>query len=59
MTFKDSLYTVTTYLIPRLILPDWAMSLSKKTREIALGFKEFKVSGHFFPSGAFIQKPTG
>jgi hypothetical protein len=41
MTFKDSLYTVTRYLIPRLILPDWAMPLSKKTRDISLGFNEW------------------
>ncbi|KXN89025.1 Secologanin synthase [Leucoagaricus sp. SymC.cos] len=43
MTFKDSLYTVATYIVPRLILPDWAMLVSKKTREIALGFKELKM----------------
>ncbi|KAJ3575472.1 hypothetical protein NP233_g1074 [Leucocoprinus birnbaumii] len=43
MTFKDSLYTVTTYLIARLSLPDWMMSLSKKGREIMLGFQELKM----------------
>lgn len=45
MNFKDALFTVMTNIIPRLVLPDWAMSFTKKTREIALGYKEFKVSG--------------
>jgi hypothetical protein len=44
MTFKDSLYTVTTFLIHRLMLPDWALALSKKTRNVVLGFAELKVS---------------
>lgn len=43
MTFKDSLYTVTTYIIPRLALPGWVMSLSKKGKEIVLGFEELRM----------------
>lgn len=46
MTFKSSLYTVTTYVIHRIMLPDWAMGLTEKTREIALGFRELRVR-HF------------
>jgi hypothetical protein len=44
MSFKTSICTVTTYLIHRLLLPDWAVGLTKKTREIDLGFKELRVS---------------
>lgn len=43
MSFKSSICTVTTYVIERLLLPDWAVGLTKKTREIDLGFKELKV----------------
>lgn len=43
MTFKDALYTVTSYIIPKILLPDWAMGLTKKTRHIALGFDELKM----------------
>lgn len=43
MTFKDSLYTVTTCLITRIVLPDWIMPLTEKTRKIDLGFKELRV----------------
>ncbi|EKM76286.1 hypothetical protein AGABI1DRAFT_45036, partial [Agaricus bisporus var. burnettii JB137-S8] len=42
MSFKSSICTVTTYVIERLLLPDWAVGLTKKTREIDLGFKELK-----------------
>jgi hypothetical protein len=43
MTFKDSLYTVATYVISRIVLPDWVMPLTEKTRRIDLGFKELRV----------------
>lgn len=43
MSFETSLYTVSTYVLQRLLLPDWAVGLTKKTREIDLGFKELRV----------------
>ncbi|KAF7760802.1 hypothetical protein Agabi119p4_10211 [Agaricus bisporus var. burnettii] len=42
MSFETSLYTVSTYVLQRLLLPDWAVGLTKKTREIDLGFKELR-----------------
>ncbi|XP_006455974.1 hypothetical protein AGABI2DRAFT_121882 [Agaricus bisporus var. bisporus H97] len=42
MTFKDSLYIVATHVIPKVVLPEWVMSLSSKTRQIDLGFKELR-----------------
>jgi hypothetical protein len=44
MSFKTSMYIVTTYVIPKLLLPDWIMGLTNKTREIDSGFKEIRVS---------------
>ncbi|KAF5351017.1 hypothetical protein D9756_008375 [Leucocoprinus leucothites] len=42
MTFKDALYTTATYIIPKLLLPNWAMKLTEKTRRIKLGFAELR-----------------
>ncbi|KAF5351015.1 hypothetical protein D9756_008377 [Leucocoprinus leucothites] len=42
MTFKDALYISTTYMLPRLLLPNWAMKLTEKTRRIQLGFTELR-----------------
>ncbi|KAF9442073.1 cytochrome P450 [Macrolepiota fuliginosa MF-IS2] len=42
MTFKEALYQVSTFVVTRLLLPDWAMAMTKKTRNIALGYRELK-----------------
>ncbi|KAF5354196.1 hypothetical protein D9756_007136 [Leucocoprinus leucothites] len=42
MTFQKSLSIVSANTLAKIILPDWAMRLTEKTREIALGFDELK-----------------
>jgi hypothetical protein len=44
MTFKDALHILSTNLILKIALPDWAKHLTSKTRKIDLAFKELKVS---------------
>ncbi|KAF9450841.1 cytochrome P450 [Macrolepiota fuliginosa MF-IS2] len=43
MTFKDSLSIVSTHLLQRILVADWVMNLTAKTREIKLGFEELKL----------------
>ena len=43
MTFKDALHILSTNLILKIVLPDWAKYLTKKKRETDLAFKEIKV----------------
>ncbi|EKM77564.1 hypothetical protein AGABI1DRAFT_101616 [Agaricus bisporus var. burnettii JB137-S8] len=42
MTFQDSLYMVATHVPIKVLLPEWVMSLTRKTRQIELGFKELR-----------------
>ena len=44
MTFNDALHIVTTNLIVKLSLPDWAKYMTKHTRKVDLAFTEIKVS---------------
>jgi hypothetical protein len=43
MTFKDALHIMSTNLILKIILPNWAKYLTKHTREVDLAFTEIKV----------------
>jgi hypothetical protein len=43
MTFKDALHIVSTNIALKIILPNWAMNLTKHTRKVALAFTELKV----------------
>jgi hypothetical protein len=43
MTFKDALHILSTNLIQKIVLPDWAKYLTSKTRKTDLAFKELKV----------------
>ena len=43
MTFKDALHILSTNLILKIVLPDWARYLSKKKRDTDLAFTELKV----------------
>ena len=43
MTFKDALHVMSTNLFLKVILPKWAMSLTKHTRKVDLAFTEIKV----------------
>ena len=43
MTFKDALHLLSTNLILKIALPDWASNLTEHTRNINLAFKELKV----------------
>ena len=46
MTFKDALHILSTNLMLKITLPDWAKYLTKKKREVDLAFTELKVC-HF------------
>jgi hypothetical protein len=43
MTFKDALHILSTNLILKIVLPDWAKYLTKHTRRADLAFVELKV----------------
>jgi hypothetical protein len=43
MTFKDALHIVSTNLVLKIILPNWAKYLTKHTRKVDLAFTEIKV----------------
>ena len=43
MTFKDALHILSTNLYLKIILPNWAMYLTKHTRKVDLAFAEMKV----------------
>jgi hypothetical protein len=43
MTFKDALHILSANLILKLVVPDWAMNLTKQTRKVGLAFTELKV----------------
>jgi hypothetical protein len=43
MTFKDALHVLSTNLILKIALPDWAKNLTKHTRKVNLAFLELKV----------------
>ena len=44
MTFKDALHILSTNLILKIALPEWATNLTKHTRKVDLAFREIKVS---------------
>jgi hypothetical protein len=43
MAFKDALHVLSTNLVQKMALPDWAKYLTKQTRKVDLAFKELKV----------------
>ena len=43
MTFKDALHILSTNLITKIALPDWAKNFTKHTRKVHLAFMELKV----------------
>ena len=43
MTFKDALHVLSTNLVQKMALPDWAKYLTKQTRKVDLAFTELKV----------------
>jgi hypothetical protein len=43
MTFKDALHILSTNLIMKIALPNWATNLTKHTRKVNLAFVELKV----------------
>ncbi|KAN0118934.1 Cytochrome P450 [Russula decolorans] len=42
MTFKEALHTLSTNLIMKIALPDWAKNFTKRTRKVHLAFMELK-----------------
>ncbi|EIN08440.1 cytochrome P450 [Punctularia strigosozonata HHB-11173 SS5] len=43
MTFKDALHVVSMNIFTRLIVPNWAMGFTKKTRELGQAFDELEL----------------
>ena len=43
MTFKDALHVLSTNIVLKIILPNWAKNLTKQTRKVNLAFTELKV----------------
>ena len=43
MTFKDALHIMSTNMVLKFILPNWAKYLTKHVRKLDLAFKEIKV----------------
>jgi hypothetical protein len=43
MTFKDALHILSTNVILKIILPDWAKNLTEQTRKVHLAFTELEV----------------
>lgn len=44
LTFTDTLTTVTESLLLKVLLPNWALGLTKRLRKVRLSFSEFDVS---------------
>ncbi|KAI0279053.1 cytochrome P450 [Russula aff. rugulosa BPL654] len=42
MTFKDALHILSTNLVLKIVVPDWAINLTKQTRKVGLAFTELK-----------------
>jgi hypothetical protein len=43
MTFKDALHILSTDVMLKIILPDWAKNLTERTRKVHLAFSEMRV----------------
>ena len=43
MTFKDALHIMSTNLVLKIVIPNWAKNLTKHTRKVNLAFTEIKV----------------
>jgi hypothetical protein len=43
LTFKDALRTVSTHIVLKLVIPNWAFGLTQRFREIRLAFDELEV----------------
>ena len=43
MTFKDALHILSTNVILKIVVPNWAKNLTKQTRKVNLAFTEMKV----------------
>jgi hypothetical protein len=44
MTFKDALHILSTNIVTKVAVPEWAVNLTKHTRKVHLAFTELKVS---------------
>jgi hypothetical protein len=43
MTFKQALHVVSTDMALKLVVPEWAMGLTQKLRNVRIAFEEFEV----------------
>lgn len=43
MTFKDALHVVSSDIFLKLIVPNWALGLTERTRKVRLAFNELQV----------------
>jgi hypothetical protein len=42
MTFKDALHILSTNLVQKILIPDWAKHLIKHSRNVELAFRELQ-----------------
>ena len=43
MTFQDALHILSTKIVLKIVVPNWAMNLTEQTRKVDLAFTELKV----------------
>ena len=43
MTFKDALHVLSTKVVLKVVVPNWAKNLTEQTRKVDLAFTELKV----------------
>jgi hypothetical protein len=43
MTFKDALHILSTNVVLKIMVPDWAKNLTERTRKVNLAFAELRV----------------
>jgi hypothetical protein len=61
MTFKEALHIVSTDMILRLIVPEWAMGLTTRLRNVRVAFEELEVCTIFLlftnpgPGGLYVS----
>ena len=49
MTFKDALQILSNNIILKIVVPGWAMNLTKQTRKVGLAFTDLKVCSPKLP----------
>ncbi|KAI0064390.1 hypothetical protein BV25DRAFT_316258 [Artomyces pyxidatus] len=48
LTFKDALHVVSSEVVTKILVPDWAADLTSRTRKVRLAYEELDVCPRFF-----------